>query len=117
MRAGDTITGAVVLEPMIPGHHEPLTIELGQPLAHIEGVRTKAELVCSWSDNSGDRDEVLVSDLPSGTTPVANVLLTNSLARASMRGGREPAETPEIPVTIEHGGTTRYWVSRASENQ
>jgi hypothetical protein len=67
MRAGDTTAGAVVLEPMIPGHHEPLRIELGQPLAYTEGVRTKAELVCSWTDNSGNREEVLVSDLPSGT--------------------------------------------------
>lgn len=67
MRAGDTTAGAVELEPMLAGHHQPLTISLGRPLAYVEGVRTQAELVCSWTDDSGNREEVLVGDLPSGS--------------------------------------------------
>jgi hypothetical protein len=67
MRAGNTSAGAVEFEPMLPGDHRTVTIHVGRPLAYIVGVQTNAELVCSWADDSGPREEVLIPDLPSGT--------------------------------------------------
>jgi hypothetical protein len=94
MRAGPNVmAGAQELERMLPGDVRPLIIELGRPLAYEVGTRTPAELMCSWTDDSGrnaDRRAYAQADGPHVRRVEGSVA----------RDPRRPSSVRRVPVVL-----------------
>ena len=67
LSAGASTVGTdAPVAPLLPGEYRAITMTMGRPLAHTEGTRTRAVLRAAWTDEAGEHEEPLLSDLPSG---------------------------------------------------
>ena len=65
LEAGASTVAADRLGPMQPGELRRLTIDMGGRFPH-RGDTTPASLMAVWTDDAGDHDATLLTDLPSG---------------------------------------------------